>query len=100
MQFTKSLFAVLLAVGVSANNHKYCNCHVNGALDVGLSHDACTAWGGIYPNTEWVSNRASCHDYNPSATAGIDGARWESFCKTEYHGNQGVDAVRGNCFEK
>lgn len=30
---------------VAANKHKYCNCHVDGALDNGPSHRTCTRWG-------------------------------------------------------
>ncbi|KAI0449399.1 hypothetical protein F5B21DRAFT_520268 [Xylaria acuta] len=96
MQFSAIFATAILALSVTANKHKYCNCHVDGDLDVGLSHKTCTAWGQSYPNTEWVSTRASCHDYVKGG--GIPGERWEPFCKANYGGDAGK--VRGNCFEK
>ncbi|KAI1302029.1 hypothetical protein F5Y03DRAFT_396690 [Xylaria venustula] len=95
MQFSTLFSVALLALGATASKHKYCNCHVDGVLDKNLSHDTCVLWGSIYPNTEWVDNRASCHDYH--GNGGIEGGRWESLCRAVHEGDDG--GVRGNCFE-
>ncbi|KAI0199422.1 hypothetical protein F4808DRAFT_461743 [Astrocystis sublimbata] len=95
MQISSILTFAVLALGVAARKHKYCNCHVNGKLDVPLSHKTCSEWGKFSPHTEWKSDRGSCHDYHKGG--GIDGARWQALCKTEHGGD--TSAVRGNCFK-
>ncbi|KAI8633142.1 hypothetical protein F5Y19DRAFT_471401 [Xylariaceae sp. FL1651] len=96
MQFTSTILAAaLFALSGTTNKHKFCNCHVGGSIDAGLSHDIYIRWGEINPNMEWVSDRASCHDY---VKGGIDGKPWEDLCKKVYGGVDGE--VRGNYFEK